>query len=228
MNRGRLIARTAAYMGLSTDNADELLLLQEWAQEGVHEVLIETRCHVDLGDMTLQANVSEYRTDASILAILNDTVVGSSLDFEPITMTEMTELRRSNTYTGSPATYFAIEGNLMVVWPTPSAADVIEFLAVLKPTAMTLDSHDPSDEAYGGIPAHLHRAIEYYMRWQAAEYDNKTAVKPEQYEQQFDRECAKGRKRMWQKRSRGLPAGRVGYPLNRNAGGRRNDQYPAR
>jgi hypothetical protein len=232
MTRGRLIAHTAAKLGFETTaDSEELLLMQEWAQKGVVDVLLRTHCYVEVGDMLLTAGVSEYRLDADILAVLNDRITssGDKRHFDVVTLAEIIDYQNANAaYVSSTsgATKVAFEGNLMVTYPAAATADTIRFFYVPRPTDMTEDSHDPSVAAYGGIPTEYHDAILYYMLWQGAEYDDKrAALGPGDYFSIYDGLCKEYRQMHRKKASRGIRPARVGYPANRNLG-RRNDVYP--
>ncbi len=231
MTRGRLIGHTASKLGFETEaGSDELLLMQEWAQKGVVDVLLRTHVYVEGGDMTLTAGVSEYRTDADVLAVLNDRITSSSQQrhFDVVTLAEIIDYQNANaTYSSSQtgASKVAFEGNLMVTYPAASAGDSIRFYYVPRPTDMTDDAHDPSVATYGGIPSEYHDAILYYMLWQGAEYDDKrAALSPEDYFKLYDALCKEYRQFHRKKASRGIRPARIGYPNRRNLG-RRSDTY---
>lgn len=230
MTRGQLIFTVSRKLGLDdAAGSDELTLMQDWANRGVIDVLLKTHCYVDLGDMTLTSGQAEYRTDSNVLAVVGKRITSLSqrYSFEAVTMDEILELQNASPAGSSPARKIAIEGNLMIVWPTPSAADVIRWLYVPRPSSMTLDTHDPSSTQYGGIPTEYHDAIEYFMLWQGAEYDDKRApLGPMDYAKLYENRCMEIRKRTRSKRARGLLPARVGYPGHQTAAERRNDVYP--
>lgn len=228
MTRGQLITMVAAKLGLNDAVAHaERALMESWANAGVIEVLLATHCYTEIGDMALTAGVSEYRTDADILAVMNDKITSGSGSgtFQIITLEEMIDRQAANTAMTGGTTVVAFEGNLLVVFPTPSAGTSIRYFYIPRPTPMTSDAHDPSAADYGGVPAEYHQAIEYYMLWQGAEYDDKKApMSPQDYAGAFESLCKKYRKYHRQKAQRGLRPGRVGYPGS-NYAGRRNDTY---
>lgn len=229
MTRGDLITVVSAKLGLNKSSGhEERTLMQMWANEGVIEVLLATHCYTEIGDMALTAGVSEYRMDADLLAVTNDKIVSSSGagTFQVITLEEMIDRQAANTAMTGGTTVVAMEGNLLVVFPTPSAGTTIRYFYVPRPTPMTDDAHDPSVADYGGVPSEYHKAIEYYMLWQGAEYDNKKApMAPQEYATAFAGLCKQYRKAHRAKAQRGLRPARIGYP-GRNYGGRRNDVYP--
>lgn len=229
MNRGDLVDRVSAKTGLSnTAGTEELSLLQKWANEGVVEVLLETHIFIQIGDLSLQSGQAEYRLGAEILAI-DDGRGSTPAGIGPyvlIGMNEMLERQSANIVSAGYRKYIAIEGNLMVVSPTPESNETLRFFHVPRPTEMTQDSHDPSAETYGGIPTEHHRAIEAYMTWRASEFDEKTLpMSPKDYFDLFRAECALVRQRKRGMRGRRLLPGRVGYPGSRRIP-LRNDVYP--
>lgn len=227
MNRGQLVTRVGQKLSFDlSSGSEELTLLRDLANEGVVEVLINTRCHVDLGELTLTSGVKDYRLDASVLAILNRTIESSYSPLNVVGMDDMLDFRRGGSV-ASPARFLAAEGDFLAVYPTPTASEVIRFVYVAKPTPMTDDAHDPSNATYGGIPSEYHRAIEYFMLWQGAEYDDKAAPqRPSDIRALFEAECRLVRKRHRAKSGRGLAPARVGYPGTQRFP-RRNDTYPA-
>ncbi len=114
----------------------------------------------------------------------------------------------------------------MRVAPAPSSAAVLRFYYVPRPLAMladgtlTADGNDPSNPTYGGIPDEYHDAIQFYVNWRAAKYDDKgggfsrgNASSPGQsYFDDYRRRIKEIRKELRQKGARGLHAGVVGYP----------------
>lgn len=237
MTRGRFVGRVSSKLGLdSTVGSDELILQQEWFNEAIIDVLLKTHCYVEIGDMALTPGVTDYRTDAAILAVLNDRITSNSQQFlfNVVTMAELIERNSFNSATASTVAAVAFEGNMMLVSPAPTTADVIRYYYIPRPTQVAADgttagdAADPSSSTYGGIPSEYSLAIEYYMLWQGAEYDDKEhALSPKDYRDIYDGLCKDYRKRHRQKAGRGLRPARVGYP-NTLRTGRRNDQYPER
>lgn len=231
MNRGELVNRVSAKSGVSNEaGSEELALLQSWANEGVVEVLLETHIFIQIGDLALTSGVSEYRLDSAILAIddgRGSTPAGIG-NYVLIGMDEMIARQSAGIVSPGYRKYLAIEGDLMIVSPTPGSSETLRFFHVPRPTAMTLDSHDPSVATYGGIPTEHHRAIEAYMTWRASEYDEKSMpLTPKDYHDLFRAECALVRRRKREKRGRRLLPGRVGYPGSQRVQ-LRNDVYPPR
>lgn len=226
MTRGRLIARVASAIGLDdTVGAAERTLMEEWAQQAVDDVLQKTHARMELGDLNLLSGISDYRLDATVLAVDDRTV---SDDIQVVTTDEIYDLRRANASGGS-LVRLAVEGDLALVYPTPSADYAIRFMFVKRPTRMSSDAHDPMTETYGGLPSEsdAELALEYFMLWRAAEYDDKkTPMGPKEYREAYDGLLGQMRKNKRHKARRGLGPARVGYPGTTPSF--RNDVYPQR
>lgn len=232
MNRGALISRVSQKLGIDlTAGTDELALMQGWANEAVVDVLVRTHIYIAIGDLALTSGTAEYRLDSTILAIddgRGSTPAGIG-HYEVIGLADMIDIQAASLQSASMRKYIAIEGDLLIVSPTPSTGESLRFFYVPRPTAMTSDSHDPSTSTYGGIPSECHRAIEYYMLWQGSEYDDKrTAMTPQDYFKLYLAECQEVVRMRNRKRGRGLLPARVGYPGSRRKAGLRNDAYPPR
>jgi len=232
MTRGELIFECSRAIGLDdTAGGDELILMQRWANRGVRDVLLRTACYVDIGDMPLQASITDYRIDASILRVVNAHIT-SATDSSQISPLEQVDMKTVDEYldtnpAASDPTMFAIDGTLMRVAPTPSGANTLRFYYVPKPSNMTDDSHDPSTSTYGGIPEEYHEAVLYYMLWKGSEYDDKqAALSPKDYRQAYQGLLADVRKELRKKSGRGLNRARVGYPSKSRFPYSRNDIYP--
>lgn len=238
MTRGQFKERVSRKFGVSTDSgSDEEKFLHDVFYDAIVEVLLETHCYVDYGDMTLTIGQAEYRIDTNILALEDHRETSQGQGYgafpEVVTFSELLQLQAA-TQTGSPVQKIALQGDLMFVWPTPTAADVFRFIYVPRPTKMSADTEDSSTPTFGGIPSEYDRALEYYGNWQAAEYDDKGggfyrghAFAPGSvYKDLFDEECKEIRQKIRRKGQRGLKPARVGYPGSRapRAGFARNDQ----
>jgi hypothetical protein len=237
MTKGDFIFETSRAFGLDdTAGSDELILMQKWLGRGVTDVLIKTHCYVDMGQMTLQAGVTDYRTDSEVLAMLNVTTPDSlqtPTELDVIPMDEILPYLSQTIATTDVPTKVAIEGTLMRIAPAPASAVVLTYIFVPRPTSMGEDGTkgndtlDPSVATYGGIPTEYNDAILAYMSWQAAMYDDKqAALSPVEYRQQYEGLCKDAKKQGRRKAGRGLHRGRVGYPGSIGYPSR-NDVYPS-
>lgn len=225
MNLGDLIFRTAHRSGLSDDNTDEHTLMVGWARDGVVEVLLETSCVIDTATTTLQPNFYLYTIDPAVLAV-KAAQLQSQGQLYDVEVTQLERLRSRQRGQGtSPVQLLAVEGDRLYVYPTPSQADVIIWDYVPRPQQqLTNPADDPSLTQFGRIPVEYHRAIEYYMLWQSAEYDDKKfAETPQEIMGRFTAECARVSRRRKGKRGRTPFRPLIGYP-GRISMPTRNDQ----
>lgn len=153
----------------TTADTDDSNALIDWANEGVVDVLLRTNCYAFSGDMTLSSGTVDYRLDTLILRMLDLHVTGAgNRRFEPVTFQELLDRRNNNSNTGN-VTYYATQGDMLLIHPNPSSTTNVRIYYIPRPTAMAADANDPSTSTYGGIPTEYHKAIEAYMMWQAAE-----------------------------------------------------------
>jgi hypothetical protein len=241
MTLGDLVFRVSRSLGLNDDaGSDELKLMQKWANDSVIDVLLETHIYVSTFTQTLTAGTSEYQLSSSILVIVDGKGTTSAFigPYEVVSMAEMFEIQAISPV-GSARKIIAIEGNLLIVSPTPDTGESITFYGVPRPTALVAsglgttseDAHDPSQTTYGGIPAEYHRANEYYMLWRGAEYDDKRSMPygkgaAQGYLDQYRSECNSIRKHKRNRAGRQTHGFRApGYPGRTFRSGR-NDVYP--
>jgi hypothetical protein len=224
-NLGDLIFRVAHKSGLNDDVPDEHTMMLGWARDGVVEVLLETHCVVETGTTALTVGANLYTIDPQVLVVVMAQVnSGNQMrDVEVMQLERLRSLQRSQGT--SPVRALAIEGDRLYVYPTPSAVDTIIWDYVPRPQQqLTNPGDDPSSTTYGRIPTEYHRAIEYYMIWQAAEYDDKKfAQTPDDLFKRFTFECGRVRHNRQGKQGRAPFRPMVGYP-GRSQFPTRNDQ----
>jgi hypothetical protein len=213
MTLGDLLFRVAHKSGLK-DDPDEHTMMLGWARDGVVEVLMETHAVVETGTTALTIGANLYTIDAQILVVLMAQInSGNQMrDVEIMQLERLRSLQRSQGT--SPVRAMAIEGDRLYVYPTPSVVDTIVWDYVPRPQQLlTANADDPSAVAFGRIPTEYHRAIEYYMIWQAAEYDDKKfAQSPEDLFKRFVSECGRIRRNRQGKQGRAPFRPMVGYP----------------
>lgn len=218
-----------ANIGLAqTAAGTEELLVDEWANDAVLDVLQRTHCHVNCLDLALTANTWKYDLPTAVLAVKE---IYRESDGEPLIHVgpdEIIELRRTTPAgaTDTSRMRFAILGhNMLAVWPTPTTALALDVWYVPKPTSMSDAAHDLASSTYGRIPAGAHqRAVELFTLAKAAEYANdKPSAQGQSYWGQYE---------LALKRAQGIQ-NRLGGSVPRARVGRRfagaipaNDQYP--
>lgn len=160
-----------------TASGDEDVLLGRRLNQAVVQVLLETHCYIFSTTFALIADTFSYNLQdgASNLLILDihrltDT---NNIPLKRISTDEFFEFRRASATATFGQRFYALDGsNLLLIWPTPSAAETLTLYSVPRPTLLTTAGHDPSDKTYGGIPAEHHEAIEFYAKWKMASYDD--------------------------------------------------------
>jgi hypothetical protein len=170
-----LKSRVSKRLGLDeTGSGTEDVLVGYELNDAVREVLLDLKINVNSSTMSLTAGQQNYELDAAILAINDMSITSGSYVYrlERTTPDEILRMRGASAST-SQVRFYALNGNdLLMVYPTPAAADVITILYVPRPTEMSSGSHDPSDETYGGIPVEYHNALIEYAAWKMADYDD--------------------------------------------------------
>lgn len=205
----------------------EETLIDEWANDGVIDVLQRTHCHVNCLDLNVTADEYHYDLPTEIIAIKE---IFRDSDGEPlvhVTPEEIIDFRRQTSSTDDiTRTRYAVLGmNMLVLWPTPGTAYQLDIWYVPKPTELSSGTHDPSVATYGKIPKGAHtRALELFVLAKAAEYANdKPSRMGQDYWLQYEKaihEALAAQNRIGGR----LPAARIGRRPARSIV--RNDQYP--
>jgi hypothetical protein len=190
MNLGQLKTSVGRKFSLDTTaGTDDSNAMIDWANEGVVDILLRTKCYIASGDMTLSSVANDYRLDVEIIEFIDAHVTSGNgaTPFVRVSVGELMDKRRQSTNVGTTL-YYAVSGDLLMVYPTPSSSTNVRFYLVPRPTSMSSDANDPNSAAYGGIPKEYHKAIETYMMWQAAEAQGDFSVSLEQeYERRIGR-----------------------------------------
>lgn len=216
----------------TTSGSTEESQLIQWIADGVVDVLLRARVNVNCGDLTFTANEWKYTLPTSALAIQDVTytsATGTAGSLIRVTPADILRFREGTPATGATVRYYALNGHdLLMVYPTPSAADTLTIYYVPRPTALSSTSstaHDPSSETYGGIPTEYHKAIELYALAQAAEFtDHKPSQYGARYKAEYEGKLLEIKRAMRHKGGRSLGPAIVGKrrPLVGD-----NSQYPA-
>jgi hypothetical protein len=141
--------------------------------DAARDFLVRTHCNVNASSMALTADVYDYDLPTTVLAILDLDVTGGSgrYPLERTSPAEILRMRRADS--SGVSRYYALNGaTLLMLWPTPAAADTVTVYYVPRPTEMSSAGHDPSADTYGAIPVEYHPALEEYAKWKMADYDD--------------------------------------------------------
>lgn len=161
----------SSVLGLDTGASAELSLIDGWINEGVTDLLRRTQCKVLPATMTLTAGTSDYDISSlNLFQIINVYVTSGNVNYqlERATPAEIYFYRQGDSSTTSPVRRYAVEGgNWLMVYPTPSAADVLHVTYVPKPATLSVTSDTPSE-----IPNEYHKLVAFYALWRGADYDD--------------------------------------------------------
>lgn len=193
----------------TTSSGTEETLVDEWLNQGVVDVLLRTRCHVNCADIALTSGEWKYTLDTDILAI-NDI----SCSTGELYRVDPAEIMRMRTYSPSDSDvrYYALNGNdLFMIYPTPESAEELDCFYVPRPTAMSATGNDPSAEAYGGIPSEYHHAIVLYALAQGSQLtDHNISKYGTQFLQEYEQWIYRIKKAIRAKGGRYLGAAHLG------------------
>lgn len=182
----------AGVLGLDFDaanpgNGDGPRLLG-WANDAVVDMLKRTHCYIQSATMTMTVGVGDYRLDSAILAIDDVYMTSGTQSFRArrLSTTDLLNQRLFQVVT-APVTQYALAGaDLLMVFPTPSQADVLTIYYVARPSLMATPTDDPSSAAFGGIPSEYHYGLELYMQWKAGDaFDDESSSSGESYRRQY-------------------------------------------
>jgi hypothetical protein len=154
-----------------TASGNDDVLLGRRINQAIRQVLIDLQLYVITASISLTASTNEYQLPAALtadpLAILK-LVNSDNVPLERVSVEEIHDLRRGAVATGSNVYRYAVNGaNLLMLYPTPSAAGTLTAYYVPTPTVLT-GTDDPSGATFGGIPVQYHDLIEYWAMWRMA------------------------------------------------------------
>jgi hypothetical protein len=204
--------RTAVASELGLDaNADgtgtECGLVDNWLNEGVTRVLMDTGCYVTSESLTVSSLTSvsslggmivDYQMPTEVLEIVDLYLAsgGTNYRLDRASVPEIIERRRLSIPSNSPVQVYALAGaDLLMFWPLPGSTDVIELYYIPVPAAMSASSDDPSTASLGGIPKQLHYAIEFWAESRGASYDDdQSSAQGARYQQNYKDELTRYKK----------------------------------
>jgi hypothetical protein len=200
-----------------TASGTEDVLVGRRLNQGVREVLLETRCYIKKATYALTASEGDYdlqkAADPGLAYLAIDRFVDSNnRPLLRIERDELFELRRASATASSGQRRYALSGaNMLHIWPAPGSAETLTVWYVPRPTEMTTSGHDPSDPTYGGIPAEYHEALEFYALWRLASYDDDiSSNQGDRYFGQYQVWLAKIKKGMHRKGGPRMPKANLG------------------
>lgn len=172
--------------------SQEYTLFLGWLNESVVQFLRLTKVFKTITSISLtaaQENISVASTILALEDVVYNPASGQSRSLEQVDSSQIFEMRAgvSPAPTTGPS-WYAYEGQQILLYPPAvSASDVLDILAVPRPTAMTATTATPSATANGGVPDEYHPVLESYVKWKAAEHSNdKSSGNGQAFKQEWD------------------------------------------
>jgi hypothetical protein len=151
----------------ASPSSDDLAQIDRRVNEAVGRIQRAAGVKTAIGIFSLTPGTADYTWDTSILAIKEVArTTSSGTDYYPqrVAPAEILELR-VNSESGSPCTRYAVEGlNMLMVYPTPVAADDVTIYYVPAPAVLSATGDTPSE-----IRSDFHDLVEEYAKWKIAE-----------------------------------------------------------
>lgn len=195
MNLSDFRTRVARVTGLSTSNSDDLDLIDDWVNEGVLQLLRDTKVNQITAALSVTAGSGDYTLDSDILS-MSDLWYSPSdgvqnVVLEPVNSLDIQRMRLAQGAADVTPRYYALQGaNTILLYPEPgSSSDELHITYVPRPAALSATADSPSDSTKGNIPSEFHSIIEAYAKWKAAEAEEH---KPSQYGLSFQAEYERG------------------------------------
>lgn len=173
----------ASELGLQNDTSGDQTQIDKWVNEGVVDVVIQTACAISSTSISLTSGTSDYSLSASIMRIYDAYVSSNSVSYylQHVTPDDVLAMRRASLANVSPAVYYAVAGNLLMVYPTPDATQSMIVYYVPRPATLSGSADTPSE-----IPAEYHPGVEYYALMRGASYiDDGSSGMGQAYAQQY-------------------------------------------
>lgn len=223
---GTLRSTISAKTGLE-NSGEEQELIDRWINEGIREILLRTHVNVECADLNTAADTWKYILPSGMLAIKEIWREGARAPLTRVGEEEILEYRGVDSNGSDPdlTRYATIGSNMLLIWPTPTAAYSLDVFYVPKPTELSAASDDPSVEGLGRIPSEFHKAIELYALAEAGDYDDdRSSQEGDRYRARFEQYLTQVMVPAIKKKGgTTMPRARI---RNRRRLSRANDRYP--
>jgi hypothetical protein len=170
----------------------ELTLLDGYINEAVEQILLRSKVNKKTAAVALTSGVGDYTLDPIMLAF-DDMWIAPAANpswtpmLYPVDSYDIRAMRLSQSIVAAPSTYYAYEGNVIMLYPSPGTGDVLHIVYVPRPNAMTATGNDPSIAPYGEVPTEFHPLIESYAKWKMADYaDDASSQLGQSYMQEYE------------------------------------------
>lgn len=136
---------------LRLDDAADRNKVKDWINQAYTDVCIETQASITAATMALTANQAEYTLPSAPVRITDIFVTPvSGTRYGPLDAVSLAQILQwrnasdgTNASTGTVQCYCRRGLNLLEVWPTPSAADVLTVYYVERPAPLSADTDIP-------------------------------------------------------------------------------------
>jgi hypothetical protein len=179
--------------------------------------------------VSITSGTNEYTLATTIEAVEEATVIGSTVKPARVSVAEILDRRRFVNSGVAPGDLFvyAIEGNLLMVYPDPTANYTLTLYGTTEPSTTDFVGTENLTSVLGLIPLQpLLKCLDTFTSARAAEYDDKTlSERAQEYWAQYAQDIKAARRAVRRRAGRGLTGFRAGYP-DHTGFPKRNDVYP--
>lgn len=182
----------SAKIGLDNSTTGDQSLIDGWVNDAYVDVVRRTNCKVQSATASLTSGTKDYTLTtlfSSVMKLIEIYVTSSGSDYKLARTTpdKIVSMRLSSSANVSPAQYYAVAGDLLMIYPTPAAADTVTAYYVKQPTALSVSSDSPSD-----VPTEYHKLLEWYALAEAGDYDDdQSSAQGERYRQRYEFELVR-------------------------------------
>lgn len=163
----------------------ERTLLDSYINDAVLRVCVDLVPNIVGSTVTLSNGVRFYNLTTTL--VLVDVYHDGQPPVTRLSVHEMLEYRTANPGNAQYITHYAHAGGVFYVHPIPTAASTtVSIMHQAVPTALSAPGDSPATAANGGVPNELHRGIELYALYQAADMvDDEKSEHGNAYLQQY-------------------------------------------
>ena len=216
MTAQTLLQHVGAAVGLDssgTVSTTEQSFLLDWINEACQKFLMETKVKVESQTMNLTIGFNDYELPSDVLVMNQVQVTTSDNQVIPLAPIDPEEMLWRRRYPGAiPIRYYSMQGaNLLMLYPTPTQADVVTMYYVPFPTTITTSNWTQDIFALAGIPSQFHDIVELWVKYRAGDHaDDASSQNGITYFQLWEQEVRKARGKIRRIQGRKRPFARGG------------------
>lgn len=196
----------------------ESALILTYLTQGYRDLLSRTGFYQQTTTVAITSGTASYELAATIGEIEDLTIVGSSVKPDRVTREEMNDLRRAaSTGAAGDVWCYSLEGNYLMLYPTPTSSFNITIFYVAEYAITDLAGTEAIAADLKMVPqGPLAEALEQYGMMRSLEYiDHGPSKRSQQAREEYESLVIKARKAVRQRSGRGLLGAKVGYPARR-------------